>query len=92
MRVVWTRPASADLRAIALHVAADDPATALRLVRRIRGAVALLADRPHLGRPGRELGTRELVVSGTSYLVPYRVRTDRIDVLTVFHTARQWPD
>jgi toxin ParE1/3/4 len=92
MRLVWTRPASAQLRAIGRHVAADDPQAALRLVRRIRSAVDLLADRPQIGRPGREPGTRELVVSGTSYIVPYIVRSARVEVLAVFHTSRKWPD
>ena len=44
-----------------------------------------------MGRPGRVPKTRELVVSGTPYLVIYRVKNDRLEVLRVFHGARQWP-
>ena len=27
----------------------------------------------------------------TPYIIPYRVREDRVEVLRVFHTARKWP-
>jgi len=40
-----------------------------------------------LGRPGRVLGTRELVVPDTSYIIPYRVRGNTLEVLRVFHTV-----
>jgi toxin ParE1/3/4 len=36
-------------------------------------------------------GTRELVVSGTPYIVVYRVMGKVITVLRVLHGARQWP-
>jgi toxin ParE1/3/4 len=52
----------------------------------------LLADNPHMGRPGRVPGTRELVVTRTPYIVPYRVRGDTLEILRVYHGARRWPD
>ena len=52
------------------------------------------ADNPALGHPGRLPGTRELVVSGTPYIVPYRVsgRPERVEILRVFHAARRLPE
>ena len=47
--------------------------------------MALLIDHPSLGRAGRVPGTRELVVPDTPYLVPYRVRGMRIEILRIFH-------
>jgi toxin ParE1/3/4 len=32
------------------------------------------------------------VVSGTPYIVPYRLRADRVEVLRVLHAARKWPE
>ncbi|MGD2020834.1 MAG: type II toxin-antitoxin system RelE/ParE family toxin [Thiohalocapsa sp.] len=50
-----------------------------------------LADNPSLGRPGRVLDTRELMVTGTPYLVPYTVSDNEIVILRVLHGAQQWP-
>ncbi|WP_294081057.1 type II toxin-antitoxin system RelE/ParE family toxin [Sphingomonas sp.] len=52
----------------------------------------LLAANPFIGRPGEIRGTRELVVTGTPYIVAYRVSDTTIEVLFVQHGARQWPD
>jgi plasmid stabilization system protein ParE len=54
-------------------------------------AVERLAELSNLGRPGRVAGTRELVVPGTPYVIPYRVRSDRIEVIAVFHGRQKWP-
>ena len=91
MRVGWTRRALARVNAIAAYGAADDPKAALSLLDRLEAAVARLAESPGIGRPGRVPGTRELVVRGTPYLVPYRVRDDVVEILTVFHTSRRPP-
>ena len=40
-----------------------------------------------MGRPGRVDGTRELVVSGTSYIVPHRVRGQQVEVVAVAANA-----
>ena len=54
-------------------------------------AVEILKRFPASGRPGRVAGTRELVVSRTPYIVPYRVRDDTVELLLVLHAARKWP-
>lgn len=91
MQVRWLSRALRNLGEEADHIAQDDPAAAARMVVLIEDAVALLADHPGLGRPGRVPGTRELVVPGTPYLVPYRVRGQHVDILRVFHGRRRWP-
>jgi addiction module RelE/StbE family toxin len=81
-----------ELDAIGDYIARDSPAAAERTVRRILDEVDRLADHPHIGRPGRIAGTRELVVAGTPFVVPYRVRDEAVEVLSVFHGKRKWPD
>jgi toxin ParE1/3/4 len=92
VRVRWLRTALANLDAEAEYIANDNPAAAARLVTRINRAVQDLRHHPAMGRPGRVLGTRELVIPGTPYIVPYRVRNDVVEVLRVFHAARRWPE
>lgn len=92
MRVRWLRKALRNLDEEAAYVAADDPAAAPVVVGRVLEAVALLAEQPGLGRPGRLPGTRELIVLKTRYIVPYRVRGDAVEVLRVFHTSRRLPE
>lgn len=92
MRVRWLRAALKNLDDEAGFIATDDPQAAREVVARITQAVALLGGQPALGRPGRVPGTRELVIPGTHYLVPYRVRQDMVEVLRLFHTARRPPN
>jgi toxin ParE1/3/4 len=92
MEVRWLEDALADVTEIYRYVAADDPRAAAGVVERIQSSIRLLADLPHRGRPGRWPGTRELVIPGTPYLVPYRVTSDLIEILRVFHSARRWPE
>jgi toxin ParE1/3/4 len=51
----------------------------------------MLAIHPEIGRPGRIRGTRELVATGTPYIVAYRFVADRLTVLRLLHGARRWP-
>jgi plasmid stabilization system protein ParE len=92
MRVRWLRKALPNLDEEATYIAADDPAAARLVVARVLEAVALLAQQPGMGRPGRVPGTRELVVLKTRYLVPYRVRGETVEILRVFHTSRRLPE
>jgi toxin ParE1/3/4 len=92
VRVKWLRAALANLDAEAEYIAEDNPAAAGRVVQRILRAVDLLKKNPAMGRTGRVAGTRELVVAGTPYILPYRVRGEALEILRVFHAARKWPE
>jgi toxin ParE1/3/4 len=92
VRVRWLRRALRNLDEEADYIARDDPDAAARMVQRIATAVEQLTIHPSSGRIGRVPGTRELVVTGTPYIVPYRVRGDAVEILRVFHAARKWPD
>jgi len=63
----------------------QEPSAAGRQVAaRILESVDRLAGYPHIGPSGRAIGTRELVVSGTPYVIPYRVTEDRLQLIAVF--------
>lgn len=91
MRIRWLRKALRNLDEEATYIAADDEAAARLVVGRIFEAVEQLSEHPGAGRPGRVPGTRELVVRNTRYILPYRVRSDRIEVLRLFHASRRPP-
>lgn len=88
----WTPVATRDLRAAYEYVAAENVAAAEALLDRIFSAVERLGRYPQMGRTGRVEGTRELVITGTPFVVVYRTGRDRVDVLAVLHAARRWPD
>jgi toxin ParE1/3/4 len=92
MRVRWLRAALADLHHAHAYIAADNPAAAGRLVRRIGDVVGRLPSLPKLGRTGRIAGTREMTVAGTRFFIVYRIAEDCVDILRIMHTARRWPD
>lgn len=92
MKVRWLTTALRNLEREAESIAEVDPAASRRIVARIFESVDQLAEFPHLGRPGRISDTRELVVSGTPYIVPYRVRQEYVEILRVFHGSRKWLD
>ena len=91
MKIIWSPEASADLDRIVDHLLADQPVSALPTLDRIEERVRALRDHPALGRPGRVMGTRELVLTGLPYVVPYRVKSGRIEIVRVLHAARLWP-
>ena len=91
MRVRWLRKALLDLEEIETFVGLDSPAAAVDTVIKIINSVSLLREQRGIGRAGRVPGTRELVVPGLPYIVPYRVKNETVQVLRVFHTSRKWP-
>lgn len=92
MKIVWSRQAADDLAEAHGYISRDDPGAANAAIRRIVTLVETrLPATPHMGRPGRVAGTRELVVPGTPFIVPYRVRGRQIEIVRVYHAARRWP-
>ena len=91
MTVFWSPRAISHLADLRAYIARDNPDAAGRVAMALLSAVERLADLPNLGRPGRVSGTRELVVSGTRYVIPYRLRGDSLEVIAVFHGRQRWP-
>jgi toxin ParE1/3/4 len=89
--IVWSPRAIGHLAHLRSYIAHDNPKAANRVATALLDAVERLAELPNLGRPGRVAGTRERVVPGTPYVIPYRVRSDRIEVIAVFHGRQKWP-
>ena len=93
MIIVWSPQAIADLVSLRAYIAEDNKAAAQRVALHVvRNIEQLLSEHPDMGRAGRVPGTRELVIPQTPYIVPYRVRDNRIQVLRVYHGARRWPE
>jgi len=92
MKIVWSEPARQDLRDIFTYIAEDNPNAARTLLNEIKERAVLLQDNPLLGRLGRIKDTRELVLTGTSFILPYRVKDLQIQILAVLHGAKQWPN
>jgi addiction module RelE/StbE family toxin len=91
MQVKWLKRAIRDFEQEALYVQEENPASAQAMAKAMRAALDSLTEFPSLGRPGRVPGTRELVIDGFPYVIPYRVRGDVIQVIRVFHTSRRLP-
>lgn len=91
MQVVWLKSALNNLDEIAKYISQESPQAAQQVVDLIVEQVNQLTAQPALGRSGRVVGTRELVVSNTHYLVPYRIKNNKVEILRVFHTSQKPP-
>ena len=92
MKLRWTVPALRDLEAIGDYIARDNPSAVTKTITRILEQTDRLTAHPHIGRAGHVPNTRELVISDTPFIAPYRVRGEEAEVLAVFHDARQGPE
>jgi toxin ParE1/3/4 len=91
MKVVWSPRAIRHLIALREHIARDSEQNAALVAQRILQSVEVLQKQPEVGRPGRVIGTRELVVPNTRYIIPYRVRRERLELIAVLHGRQKWP-
>ena len=90
MRIEWTDPAITDLAAIRDYIARDSEHYAVQFVGRLIEAVEKLESFPEMGRrvpeSHEEEGIREILFR--NYRVIYRLRSERIQIITVLHGAR----
>lgn len=73
------------------YIAQDNPLAAISQDEQIERQVDMLMQHPNIGRPGRKKGTRELVISRTPFVVVYRVKGTRIEVIRLLHSSQQYP-
>ena len=91
MEIKWLRKAIANLEAEFRYIAEDDPQAAERFVNEVWRLTQLLKEQPAMGREGRVPETRELILHNYPYIIPYRVRNKKIQILRVFHTHQKKP-
>lgn len=73
------------------YIALDDPLAAISQDHEIEHQTNLLTAQPEMGRAGRVKGTRELVISRTPFIVVYRIKGKRMEILRFLHGAQKWP-
>jgi toxin ParE1/3/4 len=89
--LVWLPSAQVTRDAQLDHIAQDSILAAIDQDAEIEKQVDMLLDHPNMGRPGRVKTTRELVIGRTSFIVAYRVKDNRVEILRVLHGSQQWP-
>ncbi|KPH06962.1 type II toxin-antitoxin system RelE/ParE family toxin (plasmid) [Rhizobium acidisoli] len=93
MKLLWSAKAASDRKRVIQFIAEQNVGAAINQLDEIERQTDLLIDQPEIGRPGRIDGTRELVVSRTSFIVIYRVRQKlkQVEILRLVHGAQKWP-
>jgi toxin ParE1/3/4 len=90
MKVIYTEDALKDLDAIADWLIVHYPAVAPALERRIRRAVANIAQWPESARRSeRYPGIRVTSLGRYPYKIFYRVAGDTLEILHIHHAARR---
>jgi toxin ParE1/3/4 len=90
--VIWFKRAIWDLRSVYAYITRDNPRAAQKTVNQIKDKVSLLGEQPGIGRPGRIPNTKELIIDHTPFILPYRVRNNKIEILRVLDASRKWPN
>ncbi len=92
MKLRWTPLAASHLESAYQYLSEDNREAADKIVERILSCVEGLKRHPEMGRKGRVPETHELVITGSPFIVAYRLRKESIEILAVLHGARKWPD
>jgi toxin ParE1/3/4 len=84
--------AEADIEAIALYIAEDNPSAARRWYEDIYRRCQQIGEMPDIGvaRPEVRPGLRSLPIG--HYLILYRQTDEGAEIIRVVHGARQWED
>lgn len=90
MKVIWTPEAQLDRADIWEHIATDNPHAASKMDELFSDAASRLAEHTMLGKLAATPGTRE-IIPHESYRLVYEISGDTVWILTLVHTARQWP-
>lgn len=91
MQIRWSDNALADLNSIVRYIFQENPVAAFDLEDMVLSSTQNLLQFPYSGRIGHVFGTRELVVH-PNYMVVYRIDAPLIQIISVVHTKKQYPD
>lgn len=85
MKLVWRHRAELQLISQLKFLKDVNPHAAKRMRARVKRRLASLKHAPLTGRPSRQEGVRELVISGTPYIAVYEIADGVITILQFFH-------
>ena len=91
MKVVYTPQALRNLDNAYTYIFADNPDAAARTLAIVRAALKTLESHPEIGRPGRVEGTRELRLAGSPFILVYRQKEQRLEIIDILHSSRSYP-
>jgi len=92
MNVVWSAAAVMQLQESIDYIQRESPDGAISTRRRILETVRQVGQMPRCGRIGRVEGTREAAVPRSPYVVVYQLTAQAVEVLGIWHGARQWTE
>ncbi|MGB0694418.1 MAG: type II toxin-antitoxin system RelE/ParE family toxin [Rhodospirillaceae bacterium] len=89
MQIIWSLASRNKLIEIRHYIAEHNPTAAAAIASKILVAGNSLREFPRRGRPANQPNIRELVISGTPYLLIYQVdEGNRISILNIWHGAQ----
>ena len=88
-RVIWTDAADAARDSAIEYIARSNLTAALTQVDEIRHQTERLIKFPHLGKPSRVKGARELLINRTHFKVVYCILDGNIHIFRFYHTAQK---
>ena len=93
MKIKWLAKAKEDFENELKRIAEEaGRPVAVKLYRLIEKYEETLVKFPNSGRPGQIAETRELVITGFPYIMPYRVKNGVVEILRFFHTSQNPPN
>jgi toxin ParE1/3/4 len=93
LKLFWLARALINLNDAIAYIAQENVQVALDQLDKIESQVDKLSEYPMMGRTGRKVGTRELVINQTQFIIVYRIneKVNGIEILRLLHGAQQWP-
>jgi len=92
MKIVWSAASVKHLHEIAEYLQGESSGAAITMRRRIMETKRRIGQMPFSGRVGRVDGTREAFVPRTPYIIVYRVSAQAVEIVGIWHAAREWPE
>ena len=87
----WSTHAADDFVRIVDYIRQDSAIAAQKVARAVYERISSLKDFPNMGRAGRVAETRELALAPLPFIVVYRVKDDRVEIVRILHGAQRWP-
>ena len=87
MQVSFSEDAISDLHDIRAYIGQENPFAASRVAVQLIAACDSLEHMAERGRPGLVPGTRE-ITTVWPYIIIYRIKADEVEVLRIWHGAR----